>query len=601
MLNSLKFPFDYNLIQRKKKALKKELESKQNNFIEKKIAILGGSTTGEIQNLLELFLLSQGIKPFFYQSEYNRYYEDVVLENPALKSFNPDFIYFHTSSVNISTWPSFGMSESDIEALLNQEIKKLESIWNSVHSNYGCQVIQNNFEFLNERPLGNLDTVSIYGKNNFIRNLNKMFFNIAQKYEHVLINDINFLSAQLGLGHWHDTSAYFSYKNAMSYQGMVELSHCVASIIKTSIGKTKKCLVLDLDNTLWGGIIGDDGVGGIALGSETALGESYMSFQKYVKNLKERGIILAVCSKNDLENAKKGFSHTDSVLAVSDFSAFVANWETKDKNIKDIANALNIGLDSIVFADDNPVEREFVSQQLPEVSVVEFGESIIDLMRNLDRSLFFDTISISKDDLQRHSFYKDNQVRQEFATEFKNYNEYLNSLEMEAEVYGFSDLYIDRIAQLTNKTNQFNLTTMRHTLTEVSQMANSENYISFCMRLKDRFGDNGIVTVLSGEKQDTTLNINLWLMSCRVFKRTLEFSAFQFLINECNAKKIDTIVGIYIPSGKNSIVENLYAELGFELAETKADGSTRWIYKINISKKANEENAITVRDLRNER
>lgn len=588
MINSLKYPFDYAVIQRKKRVIKKALESSERSFITKKIAILGGSTTIEIQNILELFLLNNGIKPVFYLSEYNRFYEDIISNNTLLKEFQPDFIYFHTTSINISSWPEYENTEETIENKLQVELAKFQGIWKIASQKYGCQIIQNNFENLNYRELGNSDTASVYGKNNFITRLNALFLSAAKKFNNIIINDINYLSSQLGLNEWHDHEAFFNYKYAISYKGMVNLAHNISSIINTQLGRSKKCLILDLDNTLWGGVIGDDGVGGIALGNETALGESFVSFQKYVKRLKSRGIILAVCSKNELENAKIGFSHPDSNLKVSDFSEFVANWDNKDQSIKKISQSLNIGMDSLLFVDDNPAEREYVAQQIKDLNIANFGESIITLMEDLDRSLYFDTIGISNEDLARNSYYKENKTREEFASEFKSYEEYLLSLEMKADVLPFSNLYFDRISQLTNKTNQFNLTTKRCSISEIEAMSDSEKYISFCMRLMDRFGDNGVVTVFSGVKNDHVLDIELWLMSCRVFKRTLENSVFDHLIKECKKNGIEKIKGHYFPTPKNIIVESFYSDLGFSLINVSADRSTEWMFNVDSYIDANK-------------
>ena len=339
---------------------------------------------------------------------------------------------------------------------------------------------------------------------NFVLRLNAEFANYARNHSRFLINDILYLSAQVGQAAWFRNSYWYNFHMALSPTATVALAHNVAAIVKSVYGKSKKCLVLDLDNTLWGGVIGDDGVQNLILGKDHPVGEAFLDFQRYVKDLQRRGVILAVCSKNDAENAKEGFSHPDSVLKLEDFSAFKANWDPKPENIRAIAAELNIGLDSIVFVDDNPAERDFVAEQLPEVAVPNVGADVSCFAEVLEHERYFEVDKVVQDDLNRSAYYSSNAQRSAGQAKFSNYGEFLASLEMTAEIGPFLPVYLERITQLINKTNQFNLTTRRYTSAEVVAIAQDPAFITLYGRLADKFGDNGLVSVLIGQVFDET-------------------------------------------------------------------------------------------------
>jgi FkbH-like protein len=338
--------------------------------------------------------------------------------------------------------------------------------------------------------------------------------------------------------------------------------------------------VLDLDNTLWGGVVGDDGVQSLILGRDHPVGEAFLDFQRYAKDLQRRGVILAVCSKNDIENAREGFTHPDGILKLEDFSAFKANWKTKPENIREIAAELNIGLDSMVFLDDNPAERSLVADQLPEVAVPEVGSDVSRFAEALERERYFEVHKIVQDDLNRSAFYSSNAERGAYQTGFHDYGEFLASLDMTAEIAPFSPVYLERITQLINKTNPFNLTTRRHTSAEVEAISRDTGRITFYGRLADKFGDNGLVSVLIGRVSEETVEVDLWLMSCRVLNREMEFAMFDALVEQCQVRGIRQIRGVYIPSKKNGMVAAHYAGLGFtELSESSVE-LRLWHYEV---------------------
>ncbi|HYA18251.1 MAG TPA: HAD-IIIC family phosphatase [Bryobacteraceae bacterium] len=565
----------------RKRRVLKELLSEQNPQLTCRVAILGGSTTAEVRSALEIFLLRRSIRPEFYESEYGRFSEDVLFENPELDKFEPQIAYIHTTSRNLRAFPSLGAGADEAAAATSEELSRFRAVWEKLHEKFPrCTVIQNNFDLPALRPLGNLEAGSHAGRVMFVNRLNFEFARAAAGNPSLYIQDIQSLSAELGAEKWFDPTYWFGYKLAATPYACAAIGLNLANMIGALYGRTRKCLVLDLDNTLWGGVVGDDGVANLKLGRETAAAESYLAFQQYVKDLKQRGILLAVCSKNEESSALEGLNHPDGVLRPEDFSVIRANWEPKHENIAAIAKALNIGLDSLVFVDDNPVERDIVRRNLPQVLVPEIGSDPAQFTTILERSGCFEVLSISSDDLQRARYYQDNKAREDLEAAFGSYDEFLDSLQMEAEIRPFSPVYLDRITQLTNKTNQFNCTTRRYTQAEIEQIAIEPRYIHLYGRLKDRFGDNGLISVVVGEIEGDTLRILLWLMSCRVLKRGMEEAMMDTLERQARNRGVRLVIGEYFPTAKNAMVAQLYGQLGFGKVSEDSAGNTVWQYRI---------------------
>ena len=575
-MKELEYPFDNDFILKKKKSLKKQLlEENETKFLEKNIAILGGSTTNDIKLTLELFLLNQGIKPYFYESEYNKYYEDAMFPNAELEEFKPDIIYIHTTNRNILKFPKISSSKQEVEEMISSEYSKYKMMWERLARVYNCPIIQNNFELPFYRLLGNKDASDYRGKVNFITKLNMKFYDYAETHQNFYLNDINYVSASYGLEAWADQFYWNMYKYALAVPAIPTLAFNISNIIKAIFGKNKKGLVLDLDNTLWGGIVGDDGVENLKVGPEVPAGQVFSEFQNYLKENKDLGIILNVNSKNEMENAIAGLNHPDGPLKPEDFVVIKANWEPKSKNIIEIANELNIGVDSLVFVDDNPAEREIVKQQVKGVAIpeVDAPEHYINI---LDKSGFFEVTTISKDDLKKTEMYKENAKRNEMLNSFDNYDDYLKSLKMKAIIKPFENIYMARIAQLTNKSNQFNLTTKRYTGAEIEEVATNKEYITLYGKLEDAFGDNGVVTVVIGHMDEEILHIDLWLMSCRVLKRDMEFAMMDVLVQKSKLSGIKEIRGYYYPTAKNGMVKNFYALQGFHKKSEDEQGNSIW-------------------------
>jgi FkbH-like protein len=575
ILRELRFPVTPANILRKRNALKRELLT-QPHLLPVRIAILGGSTTTEVKAMLELFLLAQEIRPVFYESGYNRYAEEALFDNARLTEFKPDIVFIHTTWRNVAQFPELLEPETDVERRVHQEVSRFESIWNALRERFGAMILQNNFDLPPLRPMGNLEASESSGRVHFLLRMNAEFAAYARQHPDFLINDILYLSAQAGLTAWNGGTYWYNFHMAVSPTATVALAQNVSALVKSVFGKSKKCLVLDLDNTLWGGVIGDDGMENLILGTDHPMGEAYLDFQRYVKNLQQRGVILAVCSKNDPENAKEGFSHPDSILKLDDFSAFLANWDPKPANIRAIAETLNIGLDSIVFVDDNPAERALVAAQLPEVASPEVGSDVSRFAEILEAEHYFDVHRVVQEDIHRSAYYSSNAQRSASQTSFTDYGKFLASLEMTAEIAPFTPVYLERITQLINKTNQFNLTTRRYTGAEVEAIAQDPSFVALYGRLTDRFGDNGLVSVVIGRQVGETLQMDLWLMSCRVLNREMELTMFDTLIEHCQTRGVRAITGVYIPSKKNNMVADHYARLGFTRGEVTAEGAQTW-------------------------
>lgn len=584
---SLEYPFNSELLLRKKRSVKRKLLEQENvKWTEKNIAILGGSTTDDIREMMEIFLLKEGIKPRFYESEYNKFWEDAMFGNPELDSFKPDLILIHTSQYNIRNWCGVSMSKDDIEQRLNAEFSHYKEAWEKLEEKFGCPIIQNNFDKPLYRLLGNSDVYDLCGMSNFVYRLNGMFYEYAREHPSFHIHDIDYLSARFGLDNWQNIQHWSMYKYAFDVRAVPEFAYSVTRIIKSIFGKNKKVLALDLDNTLWGGVVGDDGVDNLEIGPETPNGESFLAFQQYLAKVRETGVLLTVNSKNDEENALAGLNHPNNVLKPRDFALIKANWNSKDNNLIETAQQLNLGVDSIVFIDDNPAERTIVRSQLPFVSVPGVKQTE-DFIAAIDRAGFFEVTGLTADDLKRNEMYKANAERLEIQKSFANYDDYLRSLEMTAQIIDFEPVNIQRIAQLTNKTNQFNLTTKRISEAEMEVIANDSSYIRLSGRLCDKFGDNGIVSVVIGKKRANEIDLELWLMSCRVLKRGFEEAMFDELVRRCKEENITRILGYYYPTAKNGMVKNFYAELGFNKLSEDEQGNSEWEFPLEKYERKN--------------
>ena len=547
-----------------------------------RIAVLGGSTTNELVDLWELLLLASGFEPTFHQSEYGLFYEEAVHNTQALAAFRPDIGYICTSYRNVQNLPPIGVTDSGFRSAVANELDRYRQIWTSLSAALPCQIIQNNFELPPYRPLGNLESSSSSGAGRFFLALNTAFAAEARQNPRLLLHDLFALAAYKGGEDWFDFGRWFGYKLLYTIRANYEIAHSLNAMVLAIYGRSRKVLVLDLDNTCWGGVIGDDGVDRIQIGREHPEAEAFTAFQEYCLRLRDRGVLLAVCSKNEDAVARQGFEHPDSVLKLEHFSSFKANWNPKHENLQAIAAELQLGLDSFVFVDDNPAERAIVSAQLPEVAVPDVGSDVVLFPSIIDDQRYFEPVTLSAEDVSRASLYAQNAERAAGQALFADYGEYLDSLEMRAEIAKFQSLYLERITQLINKTNQFNLTTRRYTQAEIESAATDPDYLGLYGRLLDRFGDNGLVSVILVHRIDREMHIDLWLMSCRVLKRDMEFAMLDSLVDHARRMGVDTLHGTYIPTKKNSMVADHYSKLGFT-KHNSVEGETETHWTLDIT------------------
>ena len=538
-MKELEYPFDSSFLLQKRRKLKKALLADGSARMEKRIAVLGGSTTNDIVSMLELFLLNCGIQPVFYQSEYAQYWQDAMFDAPELAAFQPDLIFIHTTSRNITEAPlPLSASEQEVQDALERQYTHFTQMWEHLAATYHCPILQNNFELPATRLMGNRDGWDCHGMVWFISELNRKFGQYAAAHNDFYIHDIHYLAASYGLDAWHDNSYWYLYKYAMTLDAIPEFAYSLTRIIRSIYGKNKKVLALDLDNTLWGGVIGDDGQEGISIGQETAEAEAYTEVQEYCKAQKQLGVLLTICSKNEPENARLGLSHPDSVLHEDDFVAIKANWEPKDRNL---------------------VQTTF-----------------------------------SAADANRSEMYRANAQRAQMQQTYANYTDYLLGLDMHADIRDFDAVALPRIVQLTNKSNQFNLTTRRYTQSEMEQVAADHKHIRLYGRLRDKFGDNGIVSVVIGEISGDTLHIELWLMSCRVLKRDMELAMLDTLVAACRKQGITAICGYYYKTAKNAMVKDLFGTFGFTKTEQFENGDSTW--RMEIAGYENQNHVIQVNE-----
>jgi FkbH-like protein len=540
-----------------------------------RVAVLGSTTTTQLASFLDLFLFAQNVDAEIYEAPYGLLRQEILDPSSDLYRFKPDFIFLAVTRRDLGALPALSDSPEAVEAAVDAAASEWEGLWRVAHERLGCQIIQNNFDAPPWRVFGNLEGSFASAPGAFIDRVNRELCRRAPGW--VSIHDLDGLAANIGRWNWGDERFFHLAKLPCAPEHLTPYAHKVAVLIAARLGRSRKCLVLDLDNTLWGGVIGDDGLAGINIGQGDAIGEAFVAFQRYAKALAERGVILAVCSKNEDANAREPFEkHSDMVLRLEDISCFVANWEDKAANMRRIAQELNIGLDALVFVDDNPAERAIVRQLVPEVAVPELPADPADYVRAVEQHRYFEAISLGAEDFQRTDMYRANAQRRETASNIGDLDEFLRSLNMRAWIGPVGDVELDRTVQLIGKSNQFNLTTRRHSAGDVERMRSSKDWVTRFVKLEDKFGDNGLISVLLAREEGSALVIDTWLMSCRVLKRGVE----SFLLNNIAAaareRGLTELVGEYIPTAKNVLVKHHYEQLGFTQIQADEDGRTLW-------------------------
>lgn len=534
---------------------------------EYRVAVLGNVSTQFISLCIKGNLKAEGINASVFDADYNQIEAQLIDNNSETYTHNPHVIVLYVATDKL--YEEFMDLDASLRSNFSEMyLNKITNYWDLINKNTNAKIIQTNFTEINDRAFGNYSSKIADSFTYQIRKLNFLLEDAMKDRKEVFPLDL--LSIQIGLGQkeFYDTVLYYNAKMNVTMDAVPYISKNITDIIKSLRGSIKKAVILDLDNTLWGGVIGDDGLGGIEIG-EYKRGPVFSDFQRWLKQLKDRGILLCVCSKNNEDTAKEPFTnHEDMILKLDDISMFVANWEDKASNIRMIQKSLNIGMDSIVFIDDNPFERNLVRSMIDDITVPELPEDPENYLAFLQSENLFETASYSVDDKDRTKQYQAEIKRKTLEQEFVSIDDYLINLEMVAEAKPFEPIRYSRIAQLTQRSNQFNLRTIRYTEADIEKIANDDGYITLYYTLKDKFGDHGLVSVVILKKEsDKDVFVDTWLMSCRVLKRGMEEYIVNKLVKAAADAGFYTIHSEYIETPKNKMVKDIYKTMGFTEVE----------------------------------
>ena len=541
------------------KQIKRLLKQDSTNLPEVKVALLGDTATQFLATAIKGVGVERGYNINLFEAEYNQVERQVLDPTSDLHAFGAKYTVVFQSTHKLLE--HYGLKSEGLSELANERIQFVRTLCETIEG----KIIYFNYPEIDDTVFGQFANRTELSFTWQIRQLNCKLMRLTQEYPNLYICDIAALQNQFGREWMFDSSVYVSTEMVLSLDALPYVGSRVMDIICAIEGKFKKCLILDLDNTVWGGVVGDDGWENIQVGHGLGIGKAYTEFQEWVKKLKNRGIIIAVCSKNDEDKAKEPFEkNPEMVLRLDDIAVFVANWENKADNIRTIQQILNIGFDSMVFLDDNPFERNMVRENVPGVCVPELPEDPGDYLEYLYSLNLFETASYSAGDKDRTKQYQTEAKRVQAAQKFTNEADFLKSLDMVSVVEGFTPFNTPRVAQLSQRSNQFNLRTVRYTDGEIAALGASDKHVCLSFTLEDKFGDNGLICVIIMEKRDAkTLFVDTWFMSCRVLKRGMENFTLNTMVEYAKAHGFERIVGEYIPTLKNGMVKEHYTNLGF--------------------------------------
>jgi len=547
-------------------------------FVPVRLAVLSSSTVDHLKPALRVAGLRRQLLIDVHIGSYGQYRQELLDPASPVGLFAPQFILLSLTAREAISGVSLTAGPAEADAAIGRFVDELRLLWRQAREALGATIVQQTFLNVAETLFGSYDRFVPGAPGQLISRLNERMSEAAGT-DGVLLVDVARASEREGLDSWFDLTRWLQAKMEIAPQAAPAYGELVTRIIAARRGLSRKCLVLDLDNTLWGGVIGDDGLEGIVLGEGSAAGEAHLALQRYARQLRERGVILAVCSKNDPAIAEAVFHrHPEMLLNRSDIAAFVANWEDKAANLRRIATQLNIGLDSLVFVDDNPAERARIRQSLPMVAVPELPADPGQYVRCLADAGYFEAVAFTTDDQQRGEQYTANAAREALLQSSENLGDFLKGLDMSLEFGPFRPLDLPRLAQLINKTNQFNTTTRRHSLEAVEKFMATPGCLTLQFRLADRFGDNGLVSAMILRPVPDAadeLEIDTWVMSCRVFGRQLEHEAMNIAVEVARAAGARGLHAEYIQTAKNSVVSDLYPKLGFKPAPEAEAASGR--------------------------
>lgn len=543
-------------------ALKKNLKQDMSALTGCKVAIMGDCATQHIAIALRGWGYEAGIRYEVLDTDYNQIDAQTMDPGSELYTFAPNYCIL--SNCTDKLYESFCAFPPEARKEFAETMRsRMVAVWQRINANMGTRILQFNFPAWDDRVFGDFGSKTPDSFSFQLRKLNYLLAESCAEYKNVFLVDIDGLQSRLGEAAVRDAKMYCIAKMPFRTDILPHIAKQITDTVLAASGSFKKCIVLDLDNTLWGGVVGDDGIDGIQIG-ELGLGHAFSAFQLWLKELKNRGIILCVCSKNNESAAKEPFlHHPEMVLKLEDISVFVANWEDKASNIRHIQSVLNIGMDSLVFLDDNPFERSVVRNLIPNITVPELPENpeeYVDYLRSLN---LFETVSFSEEDRVRTQQYRAEAQRVSLQSQCTDYDAYLQGLEMIAEAKPFDSFHFPRIAQLTQRSNQFNLRTVRYTEQEIAAIAADPNYVTIYFTLRDKFGDHGLISAVIMQKLSGRLFVDTWLMSCRVLKRGMEEFIINKMLSVAAEHGFDTVEGEYLKTAKNAMVANIYEKLGF--------------------------------------
>jgi FkbH-like protein len=569
------------------KDLRKNLNKDYSTLPVCRLSLLGDSATQFLAKAIKAYGYEEKIGFEIFEADFDQLNREILDPGSELYHSHPEYIVLYLSAEKL--WDRFAATEPQTrDHFADNILSEIQNWWQTVARHSQAKIIQLNFVEINDAVFGHFAAKAPASFPYQIRKLNYELMNRAQEHKHVFIADVAGLSNLVGYSNAHDPRLYATSKVAFALDFLPAAAKAVTDIVRAISGSFKKCLILDLDNTIWGGVVGDDGMENIEIG-ELGMGSAFDALQRWAKELKHRGIILAVCSKNEEEIAKQPFrEHPDMTLRLEDIAMFVANWNNKAENIKRIQAVLNISFDSMVFLDDSPFERKLVRELLPAVTVPELPEDPALYVSHLRSLNLFETASFSEEDLQRTRQYQAEIARGDFQRAFTSIDDYLKSVEMHSTVKAFDVFSVPRIAQLTQRSNQFNLRTVRYTEVEIEAMRNSPEFITLSFHLEDKFGDHGLIGLVILQKLAAeTAFINTWIMSCRVLKRGMEEFIVNQMVQKARGAGIRRLLGEYVPTAKNKMVKDLYAQMGFSSLDGKWELDTKQFnqFKTYISEK----------------
>ena len=553
-----------------------------------KVALTGDTATQFLTTAIRGTGAERGYQIDLFEAEYNQVERQFLDPSSELYQTDADFIVLFQSTHKLGEKHSL-LPPSQQESLAEERLAFVASVSENPML-ASKKIICLNYPEIEDTVFGSYATKVTSSFTYQVRKLNMGLMDLSQRYANLFICDIAGLQNKLGRDMMFAPNVYVSTEMVLSIDALPYVASRVMDIICAIKGQFKKCLILDLDNTVWGGVIGDDGLEGIQLGHGLGIGKAFTEFQMWVKKLKQRGVIICVASKNNEETAKEPFEkHPDMVLKLEDIAVFQANWETKVDNIRTIQRILNIGFDSMVFLDDNPFERNIVRENIPGITVPELPQDPGEYLEYLYSLNLFETASYSQADKDRTKQYQVEAQRVSLQKTFSNEADFLKSLDMTSVVSGFNKFNTPRVAQLSQRSNQFNLRTVRYTEADIEALEQDPDVIDLSFTLEDKFGDNGLIAVIIMKKQDEeTLFIDTWFMSCRVLKRGMEDFTLNTIVEAAREKGYKRIIGEYLPTPKNKMVENHYPSLGFQ----KLEGTPTAQYVLDVEQYQPRENYI---------